>query len=875
MTFAEFLMHFVKIVLKNRAEYGILYHNLSRGGVSVTDKKLSFMDLFKAFGVKQNRNDRVKMLNLCISIDLIFSFSVFGYISLSNIAATTVHIPVLIAAMLVGPWGGTLTGLIFGLTSMWKASTTATAYADIIFSPWKSGNQIGSLILCIGTRMLFGFIAGLLFSCAFRRAKRQLFAPLCIVVSIVSTMLHSMMVSASMKVFFPQAGAGILSAVELSVRHIAVWAVTALLVFAAYRFFIAKGFMNSYKEVIEYKHDHKTGGGLIIIVVMVIFFLISSAIILHTFDKLLIFDIKAPIRSVKRQSGAMNIAFQQLVAQLGTIYIISLIMSFFYDRNAIATDKLHEKEQQALFQEKLQRTLDVMQALSRDYDLVLSTDLDEDRTTVYRCSEEIRGLLPEESEGVSYEQWRVRFFTGMAAKDELAELLELSDRKNIEEYLNDNSIFARVFKNRQGRFAEAKIVPISSHELVFGYTDVDKVIRQQMKQQEELEQAMRAAEEASKAKSAFLLNMSHDIRTPMNAIIGYTDVLEKYRQDEEKFGQCTQNIRASGQYLMDLMNNVLEMARIESGVEELNDETPCDVLTVLKNTFVVFEEEAKRQGKSFTHEGSVQHYYIYADKIKIQQIHLNIVSNAIKYTPKGGSIKVSTVELPCERKGWCLIQTRTSDTGVGMSKEFVEHIFEDFAREKDSNAAGAPGTGLGMGIVKKLVEMMNGTVAIESEKGKGTTVCVTIPHRIASAEDIGAEGSQQSADTSLLKGKRILLAEDNDINAEIAAELLSDVGLEVDRAEDGIICVSKLETAEAGYYDMILMDVQMPNMDGYQATAVIRGLADRKKAGIPIIAMTANAFARDRQQALAAGMNEHISKPISITKLVSVIARFL
>ena len=247
----------------------------------------------------------------------------------------------------------------------------------------------------------------------------------------------------------------------------------------------------------------------------------------------------------------------------------------------------------------------------------------------------------------------------------------------------------------------------------------------------------------------------------------------------------------------------------------------------------------------------------------------------MKYTKPGGTVRIFSQEIPDEREGWCKVRTTTTDTGIGMSQEYVEHIFDDFSRENNSTTSGVSGTGLGMGIVKKLVDMLGATIEIQSEKGKGTSVTVVMPHRIAEESQVEKDDDAQVIDDSLLKGRRVLLAEDNDLNADIAEELLGDVGLLVERASDGIICVSKLETAQAGYYDLILMDVQMPNMDGYQATRIIRKLSDKNKANIPIIAMTANAFAKDRADALAVGMNDHIIKPISIGKLVTVISKYI
>lgn len=678
-----------------------------------------------------------------------------------------------------------------------------------------------------------------------------------------------------MKIFFPKAqGAGLLSSIEPSFRHVTVWLVTAAVVLAFYKLFTAKSFLLQYKEVIEYKRLYKTRGNTFLIYLTLVFLVISAAIVAHSFDRLSLINVTDISDNEKSLTNAVNIAAQQLLALSGATYVISLLLSFVYDRAHIADNKLKQKEQQEIFQRRMQKTLDVLEALTKDYEVVMNTDTDTGVVNVYRCSEDMKQFVDEQSLNMPYHEAGERFFRMLASDEDYPKLIELTTKEKIAEYLKNDQIFVQVFKNREGTYGETKIVPISDHEFVCGYTNVDKVIREKIKQQEELEAAKDAAEAANKAKSAFLLNMSHDIRTPMNAIIGYTDILAKYRQDEKEFERCTGNIKASGKYLLDLINNVLEMARIESGAQTVNI-APCDARTFLGRTYIVFKEEAEKKGITLTYDRDIQHNFLYADKVKIQEIHLNIISNAVKYTKPGGTVRIFSQEIPDEREGWCKVRTTTTDTGIGMSQEYVEHIFDDFSRENNSTTSGVSGTGLGMGIVKKLVDMLGATIEIHSEKGKGTSVTVVMPHKIADESQVEKDDDAQVIDDSLLKGRRVLLAEDNDLNADIAEELLGDVGLQVERASDGIICISKLETAQAGYYDLILMDVQMPNMDGYQATRIIRKLSDKNKANIPIIAMTANAFAKDRADALASGMNDHIIKPISIGKLVTVISKYI
>ena len=389
----------------------------------------------------------------------------------------------------------------------------------------------------------------------------------------------------------------------------------------------------------------------------------------------------------------------------------------------------------------------------------------------------------------------------------------------------------------------------------------------------ELEWAKTQAEAASSAKTSFLFNMSHDIRTPMNAIMGFRDLLEKHIDEPERRTDYLRKIKDASKVLLSIINNVLEMARIEKGTVVV-EEVAWNARNFNDSLFNVFSEMMKEKGIEFVRDVKVKHDYLYCDPTKLREVFMNILSNAYKYTNPGGKVRMSLREKPSRKEGWVIYETTISDTGIGMSKEFLPHIFEEFSRENNTTANKVEGTGLGMPIVKRLVELMNGTIRVSSEKGVGTTFVVTLPHRIAD-ESENAEPEIVEADESVFKGKRILLAEDNDLNAEIAEEILTSVGFLIERTEDGEACVEKLVAADIGYYDLVLMDIQMPNMDGYQATKAIRELADRDKACIPIIAMTANAFEEDRSKAVNMGMNGHIAKPIDVAELFRVLARVL
>ena len=393
--------------------------------------------------------------------------------------------------------------------------------------------------------------------------------------------------------------------------------------------------------------------------------------------------------------------------------------------------------------------------------------------------------------------------------------------------------------------------------------------------QEQLKQALEQAESASVAKTNFLSNMSHDIRTPMNALMGYTMMLKPRLKDEELLGYV-EKMEQSGNLLLSIINHVLDMARIESGKMEVNEvytKVGGDAVEVIS----VFSVEAKRKNIRLLTNMQVEHEHILCDATKIKEIFSNLISNAIKYTPEGGTVEFNTRELPCSRPGYVRLQSEVVDNGMGMSKEFLPTIFDAFSRERNTTVGKISGTGLGMAIVKKLVEMMGGTIEVQSELGKGSRFIVTLEHPLADESYYKQEEQEAKSaqGAELIKGKRILLAEDNDLNAEIALFILRNMGLEVERVEDGAQCVSTLEQQPAGTYDLIFMDVQMPKMDGYTATLNIRSLDDKKKAAIPIVAMTANAFAEDIKQTLAAGMNGHIAKPIDVKKLEQVLVKLL
>ena len=390
-----------------------------------------------------------------------------------------------------------------------------------------------------------------------------------------------------------------------------------------------------------------------------------------------------------------------------------------------------------------------------------------------------------------------------------------------------------------------------------------------------LKKALEQAEEGSRAKTAFLFNMSHDLRTPMNAIIGYGTLMEQHWGEKEVTWDYLHKQKEASQFLLSLINNVLEMARIESGKEVLN-ETVWSIKELNDNVNIIVDGMLHEKQLKFVRSFQVRHEYVICDPLKVREIIMNLLSNAIKYTPAGGTVSMEVEELAEQERGYAVYRMRIADNGIGISPEYLPHLFENFTRERNSADSGIIGTGLGLPIVKSLVDLMGGTIAVESEPDKGTVFTVTLSHRIADGAARRAPDENGPVDTekTMLEGRRILLAEDNDLNAEIAETILKDAGIEVERAADGVQALDMVRQAPGGYYDVILMDIQMPRLNGYESARQIRTLSD-ERSQTPIVAMTANAFEEDRRAAFAAGMNGYVTKPIEIPALMEALAGLL
>ena len=445
-------------------------------------------------------------------------------------------------------------------------------------------------------------------------------------------------------------------------------------------------------------------------------------------------------------------------------------------------------------------------------------------------------------------------------------LNQLKKLRNEDDMVDYECIIGKGKANECHALAKSKVVHIPTGEraVLTTFVDVSDMVM--------LKNALRRAEEGSRAKSSFLFAMSHDLRTPMNAIIGYAELMEAHWGEKEAATNYLQKLKGASQFLLALIGNVLEIARIESGKETLN-EAPWNLMKLEETLDILLDREISRKQLTVNRNVNIRHANVYCDALKIREIIMNLLSNAVKYTSEGGKIVLDIDEKPSARDGFMTLQIRVSDNGIGISKEYVPYIFDAFTRERSSSESGIIGTGLGLRIVKSFVDLMNGDISVKSEPGKGTCFTVEISCRKIPEEELQQQMEEQPENVSLA-GRRLLLAEDNGLNAEIAMTILQDADAEVELAADGKIAVDKLQDVPVGYYDAILMDIQMPNMNGYEATKAIRKLTD-ERAKIPIIAMTANAFEEDRQAALAAGMDDYVAKPVEISELFRTIMKHL
>lgn len=539
-------------------------------------------------------------------------------------------------------------------------------------------------------------------------------------------------------------------------------------------------------------------------------------------------------------------------------------------------EQLEDEEFPITLGKQVQQARHEVEALSAGYSIITLINLEADDVELIKGNNipGLNGRYTQIDHNILLEQ-----VNRLIAEPFRESSVEFYDSKTIAKRLEGKNSLFHTCERTDGTWILSMIVPQKYDEngrvvsVLLANRDFTEEKKRELKQEEALRQEKIKAEKANEAKSIFLFNMSHDIRTSINAIVGYSQLMKK-ELTNPKLVHYQEMIEQSSKLLLSIINNVLDMARVESGKMEL-DENYNVVGNILQVVCDAFEGEATRKNIEITRNISVKHKHVMVDATKMQEILSNLISNAIKYTPEDGHVSIDIQELECEREGYVLFQTKVSDTGIGMSEDFLPSLFELFARERNTTISKIPGTGLGMAIVKNFVDLMDGSIEVESELGEGSTFTITIPHKIADKDYTNRNIESSNVSDIDFKGKRILLAEDNELNAEITTTILSEMGFEVKAVEDGILCVNEMQHQPANAYDLILMDIQMPNMDGYKATDCIRHLSQPEKANIPIIAMSANAFEEDKKKAFDVKMNDYITKPIDFQKMEEVLKHVL
>lgn len=696
------------------------------------------MDAIKQFehvsGAKISKKMHLQILLFLVCAEIIVGLSSLGYIQIAPISVTTLHILVIVAALYFGPWDAALIALVFSFSSMWAASFTSIEIGDLIFSPIKSGQPFESLLMAVGTRLVFAIVVGYAFRLAFSKPRKLPILWISLI-AIGGTLLHSGLVYLCMLAFFNAAGTETSSnfVVDLVVNNLILLTITIAVCILFYYLPRFKGLKRFFEKV-------GTNNGK---------------------------------EKIKLNPGTL------------IFYLILIICSVFICWHFISRLSLYIKEKG--------------ETVTDDY--ITWTN----------------ALI-------------IQFIVGLVG------------------------LFGIVF---------LFINWIQEYYLALTIEANNK--------------AREAAESANKTKSAFLFNMSHDIRTPMNAIMGYTNLALKHINDMDYTKDSLEKIKSSSEHLLRLINDILEMSRIESGVLKLEDE-PLDLLETINEVASIGKVLAFSNKIKFGVKlGKIKNPYIFADKVHLNEVFINIISNAIKYSKDKGEVSYTIDQISGIENGLAWYRFVISDNGIGMSEEFLSRVFDNFARENNSTVSKIEGSGLGLSIVKRIVDFANGRINIQSRVNVGTVVTVELPLKVMGEAAVTLFKKEQGKknldfDLSLLKGKRVLLVEDNKMNREISTDILTESGLYVDTAENGEVAVEVYKKKKSNYYDFILMDIQMPIMDGYQATKEIRKLPKGKE--IPIIALSANAFKEDKAKSLKSGMNDHIAKPVDPNTLIECLSKF-
>lgn len=540
-----------------------------------------------------------------------------------------------------------------------------------------------------------------------------------------------------------------------------------------------------------------------------------------------------------------------------------------------------EQKQKHQYEKKMHEQYEIVNALSRDYLNVFLIDAESGRARILKMDGYVTTGL-DKTKDIEYPYYEVclQYISERVHPDDAQMMREAMKVQKVLEGLEKTSEYTssyRTLVNGEVHYYQFKYMRLEDGgHIIAGFQNIDAIIAKEKETQKTLAKALEAAEYSNRAKTAFLNSVSHDMRTPLNAIIGYSNIVAAQIGDHDRLKTYLEKISTSGDHLLSLINDVLDMSYIESGKANLR-EKPEDLMEIIREVETIIHGNVTKKHLNFIIDAeNIREVNIVTDKLRLSQILLNILNNAVKFTENDGKIELKVRQLEKTAKDCARYEFRIADNGIGMSPEFATHIFEAFSRERTSTVSGIQGMGLGMSIAKKLVDLMNGTITFNSEPGKGTEFVIALEFRIWKEKERRKPLAvdEQIGEQSDFNGKKILLVEDNELNREITIEILKNEGFLLDTAEDGKAALEKIKNAQPGQYDLILMDIQMPVMDGYEATRQIRKLMG-EYADIPIIAVTANAFEADRQKALKSGMNGHVGKPLEVPKLLHTINEVL
>jgi len=584
-----------------------------------------------------------------------------------------------------------------------------------------------------------------------------------------------------------------------------------------------------------------------------------------------------PASIIRRFKGKYQGENLYLELKISAYYQEGKMIGFVAAMKNCDNEVREEKAKKKMLAETLTQTqqqLKVISGLCQEYDSVYYVDTEKDAAIPFVRSEIIEKEYPM---GDSFWEGYEQYVKDVVINEDKAFVLEMTKydvvRKHLAKMDTYELKYHTVHMGKRRHFQLRIMCVGEEHEQVWAFRNIEKIVQEHVQQEKKLKTALKKAKTAENAKTTFLFNMSHDIRTPMNAILGYASMAERHIDDQSKVLDCLQKLQVAGAQLQGLISGVLDMAKIESGKMEITERLCC-IPTVVREIETMFSLEMKKKEIDFQVVCDVDDEMVYMDDVKIIQVETNLIGNALKYTEPGGRITYTVRQIGKAQNGYATYETRIKDNGRGIGKAFLKDVFLPFRRERSSTIAKVEGTGLGLAITKNLVEMLGGTISCNSVLGEGTEFVYQVRFKVGEKEEFTSESMKEEEVCDFQK-LRILLVEDNELNSEIAEELLTMEGCKVEKASDGAVALQRVRMSEPGYYDVVLMDIQMPVMDGYEAAKAIRKLPNKELAKIPIIAMTANAFEDDKQQAIRCGMNAHISKPIDVECMLKTVSHVL